>query len=259
LSAGGEEAGESGRPLFGIPFSPDTVAELEDAIVAGPVPGQGVRLLVTANLDHVVELQANPALRRAYLHSWRRTIDGAPVLLYGMARGSGVTHRITGADLVPTLLPRLRPGRHRLAFVVATDEIARRLGAWAADRGYPADHLVFDVPPFGFEADEAYGEALARRIRDTGTTHLFFGVGCPKSEVWIDGHRDRLGDLYALAVGAALGFFTGVEKRAPRVLSHLGLEWMWRVAREPRRLGPRYLVRSWGFVGAVLGDLRGRR
>jgi N-acetylglucosaminyldiphosphoundecaprenol N-acetyl-beta-D-mannosaminyltransferase len=248
----------AGRPLFGIAFSGDSVAELEDAIAAGPEGAQGVRMLVTANLDHVVELQGNPALREAYLHSWRRTIDGAPVLLYGMARGSGVTHRITGADLVPTLLPRLDPARHRLSFVVATDEIARRLRTWAVEQGFPADGVLFDVPPFGFEHDRVYSEALAARIRATGTTHLFFGVGCPKSEVWIDRHRDRLGDLYALAVGAALGFFVGVERRAPRLVSTLGFEWLWRVAREPRRLAPRYLVRSWGFVGAVVDDLRRR-
>jgi N-acetylglucosaminyldiphosphoundecaprenol N-acetyl-beta-D-mannosaminyltransferase len=247
-----------GRPLFGFQFDGDRLETLVSAVATMPAPGQGVRLLVTANLDHIVILRKNPALRRAYDHSWRRTIDGTPVWVYARMRGARVPERVTGADLVPELLPRLAPDQHRLFFVVATEEIGRRITAWAALRGYPVDAVITEVPPFGFERDEVFGMALARRIRDHGTTHLFFGVGCPRSETWIDGHRDQLGDLYALAVGAALGFFAGVERRAPPVVRRLGMEWLWRVHHEPRRLGPRYFVRSWAFFAAVAGDLRGR-
>ncbi len=127
---------------------------------------------------------------------------------------------------------------------------------WARSRGFGDDACGIEVPPFGFEEDERYGEELAARIRANRTTQLFFGVGCPKSEIWIVEHGDRLGDCYAFAVGAALGFFVGTQRRAPSALRRLGLEWLWRVYQEPRRLARRYFVDSWRFVGALFDDLR---
>ena len=244
--------------LLGIAFDGESLEELAEAIAQVPQAGQGVRLVVTANTDHVVLLNENAALRQAYRRSWRHTIDGMPLWLYGRIRSKAVPPRVTGADLFPVVLRRLIPTIHRLFFVAATDEIARRLKDWGGKAGYSADALAVEIPPFGFERDMDYGEQLAGRIRMFGATHLFFGVGCPRSEIWIDEHSGDLGDLYALAVGAALSFFTGTSRRAPALISKIGFEWMWRMIQEPRRLGPRYLGRGWKFIAIIVSDLRGR-
>lgn len=245
------------RPLFGYRFTTETLAELIAQATAEPEPGEGVRLVVTANLDHIVQLRSNAHLRLAYQHAWRRTIDGAPVFLYARMRGLGVPARITGADLVPELLQHLQPGIHRPFFVVASEPIAIALRQWASARGFAADACGIDVPPFGFESDLGYGAALAERIRGNRTTQLLFGVGCPKSETWIVEHESRLGDLYAFAVGAALAFFVGIEHRAPRLVRRAGFEWLWRVYQEPKRLARRYFIHSWGFAAALMDDIRG--
>lgn len=245
-----------GRWLFGYHFSPDTTEQVVNAALPLPEPNQGVRLVVTANLDHIVLLQSNSRLRDAYTHAWLRTIDGTPVFLYARARGIDIAERVTGADIFPMLLDRFDPARHRPFFVAANEQIVDGLGDWAADRGFPSGAVATDIPPFGFEDDADYGARLAARIRDHGTTHLFFGVGCPRSEIWINEHRNALGDVYAFAVGAALGFFVGTEQRAPRLMRRLGMEWAWRVLHDPGRLAQRYFVRSWGFAAAVLRDLR---
>ena len=247
---------QSARRLFGYSFATDTPEQLIALTTQPPSKGQMARLIVTANLDHIVQLRENAALRKAYDLAWRRTIDGAPVFLYSRLRGIGVPSRVTGADLAPSLLERLRPGVHRPFFVVASPTIATGLRQWAAARGFAEDAVGIDVPPFGFEKDRAYGDALAARIRNHGTTQLLFGVGCPKSETWIIARRDQLGDCYAFAVGAALGFLVGTQKRAPTIFRRLGMEWLWRVYQEPKRLARRYFVQSWGFVGAVADDLR---
>ena len=248
-----------GRLLFGYAFAPEVQAGLIEAVVAPPVPHQGVRLVVTANLDHVVQLRHDARLQRAYANAWRRTIDGWPVFLYAWLRGAGVPARITGADLLPEILDRLTPGAHRPFFVAADEQIAAGLRDWAAQRGFSAGDIATDVPPFGFERDDAYSRALAERIRAHGATQLFLGLGCPKSEVWIDENRARLGDLYAFAVGAALGFFVGTQHRAPRFMRRFGLEWLHRVSQEPRRLGGRYFIQSWAFLAALVNDIRVQR
>lgn len=258
VSVASEGCENLSRPLFGVTFNRDSLETLATALARTPTPGQGVRLLVTANTDHIVLLTENAGLRNSYKRAWRRTVDGMPVWLYGKLRAKQMPDRVTGADLFPVVLRELEPFSHRPFFVAATYDIARHLLDWADRAGFPSGAADIEVPPFGFELDEAYGAALAARIRGRKTTHLFFGVGCPRSEVWIDQYRQHLGDVYAMAVGAALGFFTGTQRRAPSLIGRIGFEWLWRMLQEPRRLGPRYLGRGWKFFGAIISDLRGR-
>lgn len=90
---------------------------------------------------------------------------------------------------------------------------------------------------------------------------MIIGIGAPQSQIWLTRCGDDLGDVYALCIGAALEFHLGLKRRAPSWLGRFGLEWLWRVALEPKRLGVRYFVTSWGFVPAVIADLvtRGER
>lgn len=242
--------------VFGINFTSKSMTELVESINRESVPAQaGPRMVVTANTDHIVQLRHNAEFRAAYGSAWAATIDGTPVLLYARLKGARALARITGADLVSVLIPALSPRRQRCFFVVSTAETAERLGADLQSRGFPAETMGFEVPPRRFEDDVEYGNALAKRIEGHRATHLFLGVGAPKSEVWAHRHRNRLGDCYVLCVGTALDFHVGLRRRAPVFIRHCGLEWLWRFGQEPRRLFNRYFVRSWGVLGAIREDL----
>lgn len=244
------------RP-FGLSFSPLDESELADQVLRAPVPrGVGPRVVATANLDHIVRISRNSPFRRAYGRAWAVTADGMPVYLYSRWRGAPVPARVTGSDLFARLMPRLSPERHRCYFVAASMEIGERLVGYLVDRGFPEDSLAYCVPPQGFEAHPGISRTLADAVRTHGTTHLFVGVGAPKSEIWTDGYRERLGDCYVFNIGAALAFFAGTARRAPRVLQRAGLEWAWRVACEPTRLSRRYFVDSWRFLEVVADDVR---
>ncbi|MDY0884259.1 WecB/TagA/CpsF family glycosyltransferase [Dongia soli] len=245
------------RPVFGIRFSLATNDEIVREICQGKIErSSGAKLLVTTNLYHVVTLRKNSRFREAYARAWKVTIDGAPVYLYARCRGAAVPERITGADLFPDILRTLSPDMHRPFFVAAQQQTADRLTAWLVGRGFTAEQIAAVVPPFGFDRDAGYSASLAEKIRQHGTTHLFFGLGIPKSEIWIDQNRAMLGDLYAFAFGAGLEFFAGVTKRAPLVFRKCGMEWLWRVLQEPRRLFRRYFVDSWPFFIAIADDIR---
>jgi N-acetylglucosaminyldiphosphoundecaprenol N-acetyl-beta-D-mannosaminyltransferase len=69
-------------------------------------------------------------------------------------------------------------------------------------------------------------------------------------------HARELPDCYGFGFGAGLDYFAGTRRRAPRFMRKTGLEWLWRVGSEPRRLARRYFVTSWGFLAAIIGDLR---
>lgn len=241
---------------FGLDLTTLSAAEIADLLLDQPPPaGDGPRLIVTANVDHIVCLRRSPAFRAAYRSAWLTTADGMPVYLYARWRGVRLRERAPGSDLIATLIRRFEPSRHRPFFVCANQGVADALAARLSADLIPA---AFAAPPFGFEADPAYCRTLCERIRSHGTTHLVFGLGAPKSEIWAHRHRDLIGDCYVLPVGAGLEYATCLKRRAPAAVRRVGLEWVWRLLLEPRRLFRRYAVDSWPFLAAIWDDLHGR-
>jgi N-acetylglucosaminyldiphosphoundecaprenol N-acetyl-beta-D-mannosaminyltransferase len=246
--------------VFGLEFSPMTRAEVVRKVVGECIEkGAGPRSIYTANLDHIVHLRRNQKFRSAYRRAWVVTADGTPVFLYAMLRGAVSPERVTGADLFGDILGLIAPLEHRCFFVASSPETASLLTDWLVAREFDRASIDYEVPPFGFEKDVAYSTDLARRIAAHGTTHLFLGVGAPKSEIWADEYWASLGDCYILSAGAGLDFFVGVKQRAPRIVQRVGLEWLWRFSHEPRRLFRRYFVDSLSFIAAVRDDIRDQR
>jgi N-acetylglucosaminyldiphosphoundecaprenol N-acetyl-beta-D-mannosaminyltransferase len=98
-----------------------------------------------------------------------------------------------------------------------------------------------DSPPPGFEHDAAENDRIVQRIARVAPDLLIVGFGAPKQELWVDRHRSSLPAKLALCVGATIDFLAGERKRAPAWMRAAGLEWLHRVASEPRRLLGRYL------------------
>ena len=113
----------------------------------------------------------------------------------------------------------------------AADRFARSCGATIAG---------IEDGPIGLE-HAPQDEALVARIADAGANVVLVALGAPKQELWIDAHRERLAPAVAVGVGAALDFVAGAARRAPRWVRSAGLEWLFRLLHEPRRLARRYL------------------
>ena len=116
-------------------------------------------------------------------------------------------------------------------------------------------------PSFGFEKDEQECEKLVALVNESGASVLLVGVGAPKQEKWIMKYKDRMpGVRLFMALGATIDFEAGTLKRAPETWRKLGLEWLYRFFREPRRLFKRYFVDDmkffWYFGKQVLGVYR---
>ncbi len=246
------------RP-FGLDFTALSATEILDGLLRQPAaPGEGTRLLVTCNVDHIVQLRSDPLFRAAYRSAWMVTADGTPVYLCARIHRPELTGRIAGSDLIAALLTRFNSERHRPFFICANAGVAERLARRLVAAGFDTGAASFAAPPFGFEHDPVYSAVLAGRIREHRTTHLIIGLGAPKSEVWAHQWRAALGDCYVLPVGAGLEYAVGAKRRAPRLLRRIGLEWAWRVMLEPRRLFRRYAIDSWAFLAAIREDADGR-
>ncbi|MDQ2802553.1 MAG: WecB/TagA/CpsF family glycosyltransferase [Pseudomonadota bacterium] len=251
-------ASGAARP-FGLQLSTASGEAVAAAALEHPrAPEDGVALVVTPNIDHVARLRHTPELATAYRHAELIVCDGWPVRFYARLRGLDV-QPVTGCELAARLM---RPGGYapwqRLFFVVDSPRTEAALRAWAATKGI-AERTASFVPPFGFEHDEALCRSLAEAVRAHGTTLLIMAVGAPRSEIFVDRLHDALPSCWAFCVGQAVKIEVGLVRRAPPGIQAIGLEWLWRVAQEPRRLARRYVVSSVGFALAVLEDLRSPR
>jgi N-acetylglucosaminyldiphosphoundecaprenol N-acetyl-beta-D-mannosaminyltransferase len=113
-------------------------------------------------------------------------------------------------------------------------------------------------PPFR-EPSMGEDDAITRDINASGTSILFVGLGCPKQERWMAGHKGKI-QVVMLGVGAAFDFLAGAKRQAPRWMQGIGLEWLYRLSQEPGRLWRRYLYHNPRFIVLVLLQLltRGR-
>lgn len=235
--------------LFGAAFSTGTAGEV--LAQADQADRTHARLIVTANLDHVVELSDNAAFRKAYTGAAVRTLDGMPLVWLARCLGMREAVRVTGHDLLAAALERMdRPGE-RVYLICANTVVASRMRARFVEAGLPTEALKTAIPPLGFEQDKAFCAALARAVRAHGTTLLILGVGAPKSEIWVDRHAVELGSPLCLAIGEAVNVAAGTVPRAPEPMQRLGFEWLFRFAHAPRRLFARYFVRSWRIVSIL--------
>ncbi|GEP02456.1 WecB/TagA/CpsF family glycosyltransferase [Methylobacterium oxalidis] len=239
--------------LFGLDFStggPDEIIA-EAAARSGSAP----RLVVTANVDHIVLLSEHAAFRAAYESAAVRTLDGMPLVWFSRLIGRSGARRVTGHDLLTSALSAPADPRARIFLVCPNALVGERLRARLVRRGHAEAGVAVAVPPFGFEDDAAYGRHLAERVRTHGTTLLVMGVGAPKSEIWVHRQGAALGAPVTLAVGDALSVAAGLVPRAPLLMQRTGLEWLFRFLHAPQRLFWRYFVRSWRFLRIAAQDL----
>lgn len=212
-------------------------------------------LYVTCNLNHLRVLQSDSAFRDAYQKAAIVTLDSRPLQMISRIRFEELLPLVTGADLFSVLFERLRPGRDRPMFVASSPEVGALLCKRLVERGFAPDAVAYESPPFGFEVDGGYSVGLCTTIHEQAVTHLFMGVGAPKSERWVSQHFSDLPPCHIFCVGAALDFTSGLKNRAPTWLSRLGLEWLHRLLTEPRRLLPRYAGDA-AFLMKVIGGKR---
>jgi N-acetylglucosaminyldiphosphoundecaprenol N-acetyl-beta-D-mannosaminyltransferase len=237
------------RDTMGIRFDRRDLNEIVDSALK-TVNSQ--KLYVTCNLNHLRVLQSDGDFRQAYGKASVITMDSRPMQMVSRIRYGEQLPLVTGADLFAVLMERLVPGRDRPFFVASSTNTGERLVRKLVDRGFAAEDIGVISPPFGFEKNGVYSQSLLSTIREHRPTHLFMGVGAPKSERWVARHLPELPPAHIFCVGAALDFTAGLKNRAPAWLGQIGMEWLHRLLSEPGRLLPRYAGDAY-FLACLLG------
>lgn len=211
----------------------------------------------------VMECQRDSALRETVNGAGLRTPDGMPMVWLSRHAGHEHVSRVYGPDLMLELARRSPETGHRHFFYGGApgvaDELARRL----EDR-FPGLNVAGTHCPPMVSVGELESEETIREINDSGADIVWVGLGTPKQDWWVANHRPLLTAPVLIAVGAAFDFHTGRVRQAPTWMQRHGLEWLFRLSQDPKRLWRRYLIDNGLFVArlarreASLRSTRGR-
>ncbi len=229
-----------------VPVDAMTLSDAVRAVELLVQSGSG-GAVYTPNVDHVMLVEHDVALRDAYAHVDLSLPDGMPVVWGARLLGHQVPERVSGSDLLIPVLEMAALKGLGVYFFGADDVTLTRAQAVLASKSPSVRVCGTACPRVDLGCDDVQFEAWCAPIRASHAQLVIVALGAPKQELFIARARKRLPEVVFLALGAALEFVAGTQTRAPHWMQRSGLEWAFRLGREPRRLAHRYLVRDAGY------------
>jgi N-acetylglucosaminyldiphosphoundecaprenol N-acetyl-beta-D-mannosaminyltransferase len=245
------------RQIVGTEVSITDYVEVLDVVDAAVSEAQRISICC-APASTLMFARRDPALTAALSSAEIVTPDGMGVVYAARLLGETIGDRVYGPDLMLAQLERAAAAGTPTYFVgghddAALDELQRTL----IDR-FPGLNVVGGISPPHRAPTPEENTATIDAINSSGAQIVWIGLGSPKQELWMHDNRAALAAPVLCGVGAAFDFFIGRVEQAPRWMQARGLEWLYRVVKEPRRLGHRYLITLPAFVAAVASQrLRG--
>ena len=214
--------------------------------------------IAVTNAHGVVVAQQDPSFKKTLESADMVIPDGMPLVWIGRRNGHRMPERVCGPDLFAAFCQKTQAKGYSHFLYGGAPGAPEALAAVLTQR-YPGLRVAgMYSPPFRALTPEE-DENAVRMINESGADVLWVGLGCPKQERWMYEHRDRLTVPAVIGVGAAFDFVSGRLPRAPRILGDNGLEWVYRLWREPRRLWRRYLVSNSSFLFYCFQEMLGLR
>ena len=239
------EIADSARATYDVCSVPITATDATGAatrIVQDAVEGRSCQVHL-CNAFTLSLVDQDDELRVALAEADLNLADGVPVALLG--RKEGMRSPVRGSELVRRVAT-LGSTEVRHYLYGGKEGVAEQM-AEQLRRQVPGAHVVgTESPPFTPITDE-HLDGLVRRVRDSDATVLWIGLGTPRQDYLVHRLADRL-PMPIVPVGAAFDFWSGAVKEAPRWVQGTGLEWLYRLASEPRRLWRRYLIGNPRFL-----------
>jgi N-acetylglucosaminyldiphosphoundecaprenol N-acetyl-beta-D-mannosaminyltransferase len=179
--------------------------------------------------------------------------DGMPLVWMQKLRGEGQAARVRANDLMIMLCAYAEENDLTVGFYGGKQSVIDAI-LERAKRDFPKLKIAYAFSPPFRPLTDAEDARITAEINRKNPAILFMGLGCPKQENWMWAHKDKV-QAVMLGVGASFDFFAGNVKESPEWLGRLGLEWLFRLTQEPRRLWRRYLILNPRFVRLAVGQL----
>lgn len=236
--------------ILGVPFDFVTRAEAVE-LVERMIASRRPHYIVTPNVDFLVQASKDVELRRILFEAHLVVCDGTPLVWASRWLGNPLPERVAGSDLVPLLLELASSRGYRVFFLGATEAAASQAIARLRSQHPQLVIAGHYSPPFN-QLLEMDHDRIRERITQARADLLLVGFGCPKQEKWIAMHYRDLGVPVVAGVGGTIDFLAGRIRRAPLWMQKAGVEWLFRLVQEPRRLFRRYSTDLWVFGRSIL-------
>jgi N-acetylglucosaminyldiphosphoundecaprenol N-acetyl-beta-D-mannosaminyltransferase len=179
--------------------------------------------------------------------------DGKPIVWGQRLLGEKTASQVRGSDLLLTICKEAEKVKIPIGLYGGTEKSLNELIKYL-NNNYPSLKITFSISPPFREPTQEEDENYIKAINASGIKILFVGIGCPKQEKWMAKHKEKL-HCVMIGVGAAFDFFSGQKKHAPVWMQRTGLEWLFRLASDPKRLWKRYFKHNPRFVFYFLKQL----
>lgn len=198
--------------------------------------------VVTPNVDHIVKLENDKELKRVYDNADLILTDGKPLLWIAKLYGKPIKEKISGSDLFPLLCKMAAKNGYKMFFLGAAEGIAAKAAENLMTKYKGLNVVGTYSPPYGFENDAEEISKIKKMIIEKRPDILIVGLGCPKQEKFMFHYCKELEVPVSFGLGASFDFEAGNIKRAPKWMSEHGLEWLFRITQDPKRMFKRYII-----------------
>ena len=223
--------------MFDCPFANITIDEGVDAVIAAIDTGDRTYHSVGVNVDQLLKMKRDPTFSATVCGSDLITADGQLVVWWSRLMLTPLPERVASIDLMYALFERAAQRPLRFFMLGAKPQVVEDARA-TYQKDYPHLDIVGHHDGY-FSVEEE--PAIVDKINAAKTDILLIAISSPKKEEFVARNQDRLTLPFALGVGGSFDIAAGLATRAPEWMQHAGLEWAWRVANEPKRLGLRVL------------------
>ena len=198
--------------------------------------------VVTPNVDHIIKVEHDLEFRKIYEDADLILTDGMPLIWISKFLKNPIKEKVSGSDLFPKIC-QLSAEKGYKMFLLGAGEGVAKIAQINLERKFPGLNICGTYsPPMGFENDKKELSKIMGILQHSQADILIVGLGCPKQEKFIYKYRKEYKIAVSLALGASIDFEAGKVKRAPVWMQKCGLEWFYRLCKEPKRMFKRYIV-----------------
>lgn len=198
--------------------------------------------VVTPNVDHIVKLEDDKEFQDVYKNADLILTDGMPLIWISKIKGNPIKEKISGSDFFPKLCERAAEKGYSLFLLGAAEGVAAKAAKNLKEKYEGLNIVGTYSPSYGFEKKDDEIKMIIEMINGTKPDILAVGLGAPKQEKFLYKYKNELNVPISLAIGASIDFEAGNINRAPKWMQNWGLEWFYRLCKEPKRMFKRYII-----------------
>lgn len=198
--------------------------------------------VVTPNVDHIVKLETDMEFKEVYKEADLILTDGMPLIWISKIKKTPIKEKVSGSDLFPEVCKLAAEKGYKVFLLGAAEGVAAKAAENLKHRYSGLNIVGTYSPSYGFEKNKDEIKRIVEMINEVKPDILAVGLGAPKQEKFLYNFRKKLNVPVSLAIGASIDFEAGNVERAPKWMQKSGLEWSYRLIKEPKRMFKRYLI-----------------